>query len=298
MNKEDFWDITNKEQTQLKLNILGQYLKQWAAIIGENFQEGYYIDCFAGRGKYHKNGIKDSISGSPLIAQQIGLEVQEKKQKKDKNFRFKLIAIESDKENFDDLNRFLKENDPEGKVHVNTMMGEFQQLIPSVIKEIGSSPAFFFIDPTGIKTIPKDVLDSIVDRAVIHEKTEIFLNYMHMGVKRVAGLQKIADHKKESIRLRAIKSMEHLDKLFGDKGWIDKEDRELLIHFCNQVLRRGYKVILNFDVPYPDKSGTFYNLIFATNNPTAERIMSYIFSKKLFEGTLFEGIPFEGNHAL
>lgn len=168
MKREDLWDITNKEQTQLKLDILEKYLKQWALIIGETFSSGYYIDCFAGRGKYHKDGIKNSVLGSPLIAQKIGLEVQAKKQKKGKSFKFKIIGVESDKDNF----------------------------------------------------------------------------------------------------------------------------------FTERVLSRGFKVILNFDVPYPDRSATFYNLIFATNNPTGKKIMSHILTKKLFEGTLFEKMPFEIDHEL
>lgn len=148
-SKEDLWDITKKEQTQIKLNILEQYLKQWAMIIGNNFKEGYYVDCFAGRGKYHKNGIKNCVLGSPLIAQRVGLEVQLKKQEKGKSFKFKIIAIEADKENIDDLRKFFDEHDPERKVNVKTKQGEFQTLLPDVMKTIGTSPSFFFIDPYG-----------------------------------------------------------------------------------------------------------------------------------------------------
>ncbi len=121
---------------------------------------------------------------------------------------------------------------------------------------------------------------------------------MSMGVQRVAGLTKTTEHHKERIRLRALKSLDRLDELFGDRSWIDKEGKDLLTHFAEQVLRRGFKVILNFDVPYPDKSGTFYNLIFATNNDAAKNIMSYILTRKLFEGTLFEKMPFEMDHEL
>lgn len=85
MNKEELWDITNREQTQIKLNILEQYLRQWAIIIGERFIEGYYIDCFAGRGKYYKGGIKDCVLGSPLIAQKISLTGTRTKTKKGEN---------------------------------------------------------------------------------------------------------------------------------------------------------------------------------------------------------------------
>lgn len=162
MSKEELWDITKKEQTQIKLNILEQYLRQWATIIGNNFTEGYYVDCFAGRGKYHKDGIKDCVLGSPLIAQKVGLEVQSQKQKKERDFKFRIFAIEADKENIDDLRKFFNGNDPENKVDVETKHGEFQALLPDVMKRLGPSPAFFFIDPYGIK-IPKDSLGLIIE---------------------------------------------------------------------------------------------------------------------------------------
>ncbi len=298
MSKENLWDITNRVQTQLKLDILGKYLKAWADIIGSNFSEGYYIDCFAGRGKYHKDGVSDCILGSPLIAQNIGLKVQEQKQKKGKNFKFKIMAIDSDKENLEELGKFFKENDPQNRISVRPLYGEFQSLVPDVIKDIGSYPAFFFIDPYGIKSIPKNALDYVIDRASNQEKTEILLNYMSMGVKRVAGLKGIANHQNDIIRLKAVKSMKSLDNLVGDSSWMDKEGKEILTYFADRVLRRGFKVILNFDVPYPDRSGTFYNLIFATNNLVAKKIMSSVLTKKLFEGTLFENMPFEVDHGL
>lgn len=297
MSKENLWDITNKEQTQIKLNILEQYLRQWATIIGNNFSQGYYIDCFAGRGRYHKDGIKDCVPGSPLLAQKIASEVQAQKRKKGKTFKLKIIAIEADKDNIRSLNKFLKEGDPEGEVDIKTEHGEFQEILPTIMRGIASNPVFFFVDPYGIK-IPKETLDLVIDRAAGQGKTEIFLNYMSMGVKRVAGLTKTVEHHKESIRLRALKGLDRLDMLFGDRSWIDKEGRELLTHFAGQVLRRGFKLILNFDVPYPDRSGTFYNLIFATNNLVAKKIMSHILTKKLFEGTLFERMPFQVDHEL
>lgn len=154
------------------------------------------------------------------------------------------------------------------------------------------------MDPYGIKTIPKGSLDLIVDRAAKQQKTEIFVNYMQMGVARIAGLQKTVAHPEESIRVSALKTLAHLDNLFGDHSWINKDKRERLRHFSEQVLRRGYKVVLNFNVPYPDRSGTLYNLIFATNDFTAKKIMNQILTKELFEDTLFEERPFKVDHEL
>ena len=291
VSKEDIWDITSREQTKIKLDILKKYLKPWADIIGEHFPEAYYVDCFAGRGKYHKDGLKDCVSGSPLIALDVALNVQQrKKQKKGKNFKMKVIAIESNRVNHAALSAFVGESNSNNEVEVTIHHGNFTDLIGPIVKTTDSSPAFFFIDPTGIK-VPKEALDVIIDK---NGPTEIFLNYMTMGVRRVAGLQKVTSHQNERIKTRAITSLSNLDDLFGDKSWIDKkEDRDLLRHFTDRVLKRKYRFVLNFDMPYPDRSETFYNLLFATNHDIAQKIMKHIFTKKLFEGTLFESKPFE-----
>lgn len=290
MSKEDIWDITNREQTQIKLDILKKYLKPWADIIGNRFHEAYYIDCFAGRGKYHKGGCTDCVPGSPLIALNIATDVQRKKQEKGITFKLKLIAVESNRKNFDVLSGFMAENNPKNEVEVILEHGNFIASVSSIVNKTGSTPTFFFIDPYGIK-LTREALDFIINRP---GPTEIFLNYMSMGIQRVAGLKKVICHKDEKIRTKAIKAPSNLDDLFGDNSWIDKDSRELLKHFVKSVLNK-YRFVLNFDVPYPDRSGTFYNLIFATNNDTAQKIMKYVFTKKLFRGTLFENNPFEVN---
>src|SRR4030067_3617230 len=110
MSKDDIWDITNRQQTQIKLDILKKYLRAWTIIIGTHFPTAYFVDCFAGRGKYHKDGQKDNISGSPLIGLEISLEVRKIKQKKGINFDLNIIAIEADKNNLISLTEFFRES--------------------------------------------------------------------------------------------------------------------------------------------------------------------------------------------
>lgn len=163
-----------------------------------------------------------------------------------------------------------------------------QQYI-GVLKKISGAPAFFFIDPYGIKGVAKESIDLIVNRA---GSTEIFLNYMQMGVQRVKGQYKNVSHEDEKIRIKAIKTVAHMDNLFGDTSWVDKTESELLRHFVRQVFSKNYRFVLNFNVPYPDRSGTIYNLLFATNYDCGERIMRDIMTQKLFKDTLFEKCPF------
>jgi three-Cys-motif partner protein len=290
MAKDDIWDIKNRQQTQIKLDILRKYLRAWAIIIGSHFREAYFVDCFAGRGKYHWGDEKDKISGSPIIGIEISREIRKIKLKKGLKFDLNIIAIDAENENLVALKGFTKEVDhiPETKIEI--IESEFGATLPEVLRKISGVPAFFFIDPYGIKGVTKESIDSIVNRA---GSTEIFLNYMQMGVQRVKGQYRNINHKDEKIRIKAIKTVAHMDGLFGDASWVDKEENELLKHFVRQVFSKNYRFVLNFNVPYPDRAGIIYNLLFATNYDCGEKIMRGIMTAKLFKGTLFEQRPFK-----
>jgi three-Cys-motif partner protein len=258
-------------------------------IIGSYFPRAYFIDCFAGRGKYYKDGQKDVVSGSPLIVVEISLEVKKIKQKKGRNFDLNVIVIETDKNNLMSLKEFIRKIDPNNLVSVEFYESKFEEAIPDIVKKTSNTPAFFFIDPYGIKGIDKKTLDLIVNRK---GSSEIFLNYMKMGVTRMIGQYKNIDHRNDNIKIKAIKTVSHIDSLFGDRSWIGKDDEELLRYFVKQVFSKNYKFVLNFNVPYPDRLGTIYNLLFTTNYEAAEKIMKDIMTAKLFKGTLFENCPF------
>ena len=75
MIRSDYWNI--KPHTERKLVILEKYLNAWSDILfkyysqnptWKNWSTPYYIDCFSGRGMYHKNDKLDSVKGSPIIA--------------------------------------------------------------------------------------------------------------------------------------------------------------------------------------------------------------------------------------
>lgn len=290
MTKNDIWDIENRQQTQIKLDILKKYLRAWAIIIGSHFPEAYFVDCFAGRGKYHLGEQKDCVSGSPIIAVEKSLEVRRMKLKKGINFNLNIIVVEPDKDTLDSLKKFIKEADPNSETKITIFESEFEKSLPEILNKISNAPAFFFIDPRGIKGVSKDAIDLIVNR---NGSTEIFLNYMKMGVQRVKGQQKNIKHEDEKIRIKAIKTVAHMDKLFGDTSWADKAQNELLRHFVEQVFSKSYRFVLNFSVPYPDRSGTIYNLLFATNYDNGKKIMKDIMTRKLFKDTLFENCPID-----
>lgn len=107
MINKDYWDLTDNPHTELKLEMLSKYLFAWADILLAQYQKNpgwkdwstlYYIDCFSGRGKFHKNGNLNCIDGSPLIALENALLKQDSyKEKYNLDIRIKCIFIDSHK---------------------------------------------------------------------------------------------------------------------------------------------------------------------------------------------------------
>lgn len=77
MPKNDYWDLTNRPHTKLKLEIYKKYLDAWSVIFltQKYYEEVYIIDCFAGRGRYQENG--NLVDGSPLIAVKAAKKFQD-----------------------------------------------------------------------------------------------------------------------------------------------------------------------------------------------------------------------------
>jgi len=152
MSKTDFWDLTNRPYTQLKLRILKDYLREWVKIFfstaskhknWSGYQDIYYIDCFAGRGKYHYNGKKDVIDGSPLIALKHALHFQ--RDQRYQGVKLHCIFIESDKSNSSCLEKFCEPYKKEVDIEIYKE-SDFNKVIPDIINKINYHPALFFID--------------------------------------------------------------------------------------------------------------------------------------------------------
>ena len=61
-----------KRVSRIKHQILTRYLPSWAVILGSTFDLLYYVDCFAGPGRYESDG--EQVDGSPIIAVKAGKE--------------------------------------------------------------------------------------------------------------------------------------------------------------------------------------------------------------------------------
>lgn len=292
MAKKDCRDLTNKPQTKTKLNILNDYLSAWAKIFANQkwCNSFYYIDCFAGPGKYHNNGKKNVLNGSPLIALNIAKSI-EKKYKKEMICFF----VEKDIKIFKTLQRFSAPFKRDG-VNFTCEQGDINKIIDNVLEQIpDKAPIFFFIDPSGID-IQRDVLEKMLRKG---NMKEFLIIYIQKGVERCYAFGKRCnDSLPMHIHRRAVGNLKRVQDFFGaDWQYITKDDQNNLKIYLNVIVQYNEKQFSKnrlkakvIDIYY-NKNRNKYFLIFLSRNKNANKIIEYIYTKVKLDGTLFNNLP-------
>lgn len=289
---KNFWDITDKPQTKTKLKILSDYLCVWAKILASQkwCDKLYFVDCFAGRGKYHNEGREDSVFGSPLIALEVAKLVREKYHKD-----MECVFVEEDKKIFSELENFVKPYIGSG-FNVKMFNGDVNKKIGDVLQIVsGKSPIFFFMDPGGID-ISRETLEGALN--IPNVAKEFLVNYICKGVERCYAFGKRCDEGLPiNIQKMAIGNLRRIQEFFGEdwKCLTDKEKENLKIYlnvvadYNDRVVKKyrlGAKVI---DICY-NKGRNKYYLIFLSRNSGAKGIIEDIYKKVKLDGTLFQSL--------
>jgi len=290
---KDFWDLTNKPQTKIKLNILKDYLSAWTIIFAKQAwcKEVYYVDCCAGRGKYHDQGQRDIIDGSPLIALNIAKDIKSKR-----GLDMTCFFIEKEPKVFKDLESFAESFKSE--VEFETIEGDMNIEIDNVLNKIPAKiPIFFFIDPEGID-IKRESIKKILEKPNIKE---FLITYIQKGVERCLGFgAKASMNLPIDINKKAISNLRRIEDFFGT-DWKDlsKNQRENLKRYLDVFIEynRGVdeknklksRVI---DILY-NQGRNKYHLIFISRNNMALKIIEDIFAKIKLNGTLFTTLPYK-----
>ncbi|HEX5169525.1 MAG TPA: three-Cys-motif partner protein TcmP [Cyclobacteriaceae bacterium] len=317
MIKTDYWNI--KPHTERKLLILQKYLHAWSDIMlswykkkgWESWKTPYYIDCFSGRGMYHKGDKLDSVKGSPLIAMDILLEkkkMYEEKYNIKINPRFRFIEYKAKWAN--ELKKFVEPYNE--KLDIKVYPSDFNDVIADIINETGFSPTFFFVDAGGIKELRKESIEKIVTKPGARD---ILLNYVVDGQKRIGGLaQSIFDGSYKGKQIEgAFKTIERLEDFTGMSIYQFLEEtnndiREALLSYVQNVLHANNNVkrvedrlhTVVYDMKDLKRQKLIYYLLFSSRKTVATEIMKSIFkeSKKneVSQLSMFESDVWEIKH--
>jgi len=291
-----------KEVSKAKHYILEKYFPSWATILGSKYRNLYYVDCFAGEGKY-----KGGKAGSPLIIYRKAHDII-----LNKPYGIHLKFVEKDKQRAERLRQYLYNEKSSPHVTPNVYSEDSRQFTDGLLKAIpSSSPVFFFIDPYG-HPVSIPVINHILQRP----HAEILLNLMWWRINMdlsnpnvVNRLNKMFGHKnwsKESfLQKSGIQREEgflnyfcshiHCKYLFQFRIRFDPEDKirggrnrtkYYLIHFCNH----SKAILLMKQIMWGlgDEEGTFdYSAssqgVLFSRTPTVEQLIKYL--EKNYIGT-------------
>jgi three-Cys-motif partner protein len=201
-----------EEPTKIKHQLLNDYLGAWMSILYSNQsligreKKLIYVDGFSGPGEYWADETKSAkVNGSPvLVAEKANKYIDE-----DKNRKFLIIAIDSEKRCIDSLKPIL-EGKNKHKQEWQVLHTTFEQGMDELFGYLETNnariaPAFFFVDPFGYSGFTMETMLRILK----HPRTELFINFMHYDINRF--LQ--TDH-----------SQGHLQALFGSDDYKNAAD--------------------------------------------------------------------------
>lgn len=270
---DDRWIL--KDHSKVKHEIFSRYLGAFVSITGRSWEEFYYIDAFAGRGRY-----KGGEPGSPIHALKT---IQNTLNNSRLNLNIKsinCIFIEKDPTNFSNLHDNL-DGFKIDKIKLYFFKDTFESVFPTIMKKFSigltNNPSFFFLDPFGYSGIPFNIQEQIFELGDSskgnHGRPEIFYNLMVGAINRWWK-----DTTKE----------DHIDKLFGHKNWrndiqniLDDEGVEVAEaiswYFRHKLeSRTEAKYTLRYKFRHSETNRWIYDMIHATTHYKGLEVMKKI----------------------
>ncbi len=240
MNTEEFFDEL-KPWSKRKHRLLVKYLAPFSAKVASTTQnrEIYCVDCFAGAAQY-----EDGSEGSPLLIAKFSDECA-----KWRNPVFlKLINVEPDTKSagiFPLLENATKKWVETGIV--KNIHKEFQASLFEILKQIGNSPALFFIDPFGPTYVHFSHLQPILTRT--QRITELIVNFDVDGLRRITNAA-LSDRINPKT---AETNLQNITKIIGSEIWKQKianknlssEECEIILlqEYMSNIVNYGYDVV-------------------------------------------------------
>lgn len=253
MPKSTLWKL--EPHTRAKHAIVKRYLEAWTPILARGSEEIFYVDGFAGPGRY--SGGED---GSPIIALKVAMAANVPA-----GTTIRFFFVERDKERGLYLEQLVKQTELPENFEVHIAVGKtFEE---AHRKEIGRydekgsmPPTFMFVDPFGWAGVPYSTMKKMLS----YRSCEVFATFMYEEINRFLIL---------------LKQENNFDAFFGTPDWrnatalLDKKDRCRFLHDLHlRQLKRAAKYVRSFEMRN-DNDVTDYFLFFATNSLVGLRKM-------------------------
>jgi three-Cys-motif partner protein len=277
--------------SEVKDELLGCYLVSYFAKILTTGNPIFYVDCFAGKGKFD-----DGKPGSPLTALQSldrSITVYRGSQMPAVNMKF----IE--------LNHYedLEANIPiQHRGHCEVIGGKFEEnikpLLLKAMKENSQLNVFLYVDPYGVKVLNAMLFDSL---ALIFSTVELLINLNSFGfIREACRVKKVTFREREDEIFNDLEeydssvldSIQELNNIAGGDYWqtvidaystgsincYEAEKRFSLLY--KQRLRQNYKYVLDMPIRLKPGQHPKYRMVHATNHPDGCTLMADNIAKR------------------
>lgn len=265
--KDEFFDEV-KRWSERKHRLLGKYLPPFTAKVGSWAHEIYCVDAFAGAARY-----EDGKEGSPLLMARLS----DTAAAWSNPVTLRLINIEKKPAHYKSLCEATAPWVERGIV-INKK-GSFGDKVTEILRDIGTRPALFFLDPYGPTKIYFRCLLPILNRQV--SATELIINFNAYGLRRLGNL--LHTQSRQISENSVEKVVNHVTSIMGDDGWkqdfigdeFDNNQREvrLVERYVNTLNKFGYHVVA---YPIREAIGSHpkYYLIFCSRHVQGVTLMN------------------------
>lgn len=310
-NNLDFFKTKN-EWSVIKDRLLGCYLAPYFQKVLLTGKPIYYVDCFAGKGKF-----EDGNDGSPLIALKIRDDCLRKTSRKEKQGAIETCFI--DMNYAADLSANIERIAPSFDAPT-IVSGKYEENIVNCLQNKKGYNVFLYIDPYGIKALDAGMFDSF--KALGFNTFEMLINFNSFGFFRDAcrvmqvdcqndtalqGLDELVEY--DPTLVDASKQSELLlTGIAGGDYWkditLDYRDRKIDGYQAEQRLSSEYKKMLKqrytyvLDMPIRLKAGQRpkYRMIHACDHEAGCFLMAQNMQKRKDE--LFINIQQQGQMSI
>jgi three-Cys-motif partner protein len=234
--------------------------------------------------------LDDGSEGSPLVAAKLAVSPPQKS----REGILHCINVEEDEAVFSNLEESTAEYVDTGLVE--NRRGSFDDLLPSILRDLGDATAFFFIDPFGTEGAELETIKAIAAR---RGKTEILVRYDDTRVKRlIMWATNHEDSFAESHRKTSKAFRSRIDQLTDEQAATlvqsalssgEVLDRTALIEGYARRVKASTSLRFNLSYPIrnPETKGHRYYLIHFSKHPDGYIHMANFMAKveRSVEGT-------------
>ncbi len=280
-NNNDFFRIKNS-WSEIKDRLLGSYLTPYFQKVLRTNQPIFYVDCFAGKGRF-----EDGKPGSPIIALEarnasLAKTTIEEKAQKIKSCFIELNHAEELKKNISPL--------CSSSNTIEVISGRFEDHIEKLLINKTNINIFLYIDPYGIRALNSKFFDKL--STLKFRSIELLINFNSFGFFRnacqalqtpynpdltIEDINDLVEYDPTEITA-SPQSIELLNTIAGGEFWRDIVDEyrqnkiggyeaeQKLSQAYKNRLQQKYKYVLDMPIRLKASHRPKYRLIHVSNH--------------------------------